>query len=204
MFYQRYTECEYLLFKIRMTDVGQIQTNIRLGKYDLVLRHRNKSDKTPWKDISPLIIPKSIAPPDINLYKQQYNPLVEPQMENITQEPPQTTKGVGASNRMENLTNTLSGTISGHLPDNTKRKTTPPPQNESTKKQCHQPTTSSHMETTMQRPNPKQPPGPPATQTNRKHIQPDLINNINDDIDITVNDLVANPTIPGITFIQLE
>ena len=54
---------------MRLTDKGNLQTNIRLGKTDYLLRVKYKTDKTPWKTIVPPIIPEYIPKPDLNLLK---------------------------------------------------------------------------------------------------------------------------------------
>ena len=54
--YLRYQALEKLAYQIRMTDPGKVQTNIRLAKTDYLLRVKNKTDKTPWKEVIPIQI----------------------------------------------------------------------------------------------------------------------------------------------------
>ena len=61
---------EKLAFQIRLTDKGNLQTNIRLAKTDYLLRVRHKTDKTPWKRVIPIHIPEHIPKPDLSLLKR--------------------------------------------------------------------------------------------------------------------------------------
>ena len=68
--YQRYKACEKLLWQYRKSDQGNIQTNLRLGRYDFLLRSRTKGDPTPWKFITPIRIPNTFPKPELNLLKK--------------------------------------------------------------------------------------------------------------------------------------
>ena len=65
----RYQALEKLAYQIRMTDPGKVQTNIRLAKTDYLLRVKNKTDKTPWKEVIPIQIPEHIPKPELTLLK---------------------------------------------------------------------------------------------------------------------------------------
>ena len=65
--YKRFQYCEKLLYKLRLSQDGQIQTNIRLGRIDFQLRHRKRGDDTPWKEIPMLQIPRDAPPPQTDL-----------------------------------------------------------------------------------------------------------------------------------------
>lgn len=64
-FYRRRTQIETLAWKIRTNSGGTIQTNIRQGRRDFILRQREKGSLIPWSQITPNIIPDTIAPFDI-------------------------------------------------------------------------------------------------------------------------------------------
>ena len=68
--YQRYKACEKLLWQYRKSNQGNIQTNLRLGRYDFLLRTREKGDQTPWKYITPIKIPNTFPKPETNLLKK--------------------------------------------------------------------------------------------------------------------------------------
>ena len=70
-FDKRYQDCEKLLWQIRSSDKGAYQTNIRLGKSDLIIRCRRKSGGHKWKEVPPLLIPHSAALPEVSLYKDK-------------------------------------------------------------------------------------------------------------------------------------
>ena len=59
-----------LMYQLRQSSVGNIQTNIRLGKTDFILRQKLKTDSRKWKDIVPLEIPPHIPKPDLDLLKK--------------------------------------------------------------------------------------------------------------------------------------
>ena len=57
------------MWQYRKSDQGNIQTNLRLGRYDFLIRYRNKGDTTPWKFITPIRIPNTFPKPELNLMK---------------------------------------------------------------------------------------------------------------------------------------
>ena len=68
--YQRCKACEKLLWQYRKSNQGNIQTNLRLGRFDFLLRTRDKGDQTPWKFITPIKIPNTFPKPETNLWKK--------------------------------------------------------------------------------------------------------------------------------------
>lgn len=60
-FHKRRQEIETLAWQIRIKSEGRIQTNIRQGRLDYILRQRPKGSKTPWSEIPPTQIPESIS-----------------------------------------------------------------------------------------------------------------------------------------------
>ena len=68
--YQRFKACEKLLWQYRKSNQGNIQTNLRLGRYDFILRTRDKGDQTPWKFLTPIKIPNTFPKPETNLLKK--------------------------------------------------------------------------------------------------------------------------------------
>ena len=71
-YFARYQECEKLLYTIRTNNRGIYQTNLRLGKNDLILRYKLKTDTTQWKNIPPISIPSDFPLPEVGLYKTKY------------------------------------------------------------------------------------------------------------------------------------
>ena len=69
--FERYQSLEKLAYQIRCTDKGNLRTNIRLAKSDFLLRVKYKNDTTPWKNITPLIIPEHIPKPNLSLLKNE-------------------------------------------------------------------------------------------------------------------------------------
>ena len=67
--YTRYLALEKLMYQLRQSSIGNIKTNIRLGKTDFICRQKLKQDTRKWKDITPLEIPHHIARPDLDLLK---------------------------------------------------------------------------------------------------------------------------------------
>ena len=72
--FKRYQYCEKLLWKMRIQNKGNLQTNLRLGKIDFILRYKNKGDSTPWSEVPIILIPKDAPYPDLHLFKEQYQP----------------------------------------------------------------------------------------------------------------------------------
>ena len=58
--YDRYQGCEELLYHIRNNYQGQVQTNLRIGREDFIIRCRMKTDKTKWNKIIPMKIPENV------------------------------------------------------------------------------------------------------------------------------------------------
>ena len=56
--FKRYQYCQKILYKLRKSQKGKIQTNIRLGRLDFQLRHKVKGDPTPCKLIPTLKNPQ--------------------------------------------------------------------------------------------------------------------------------------------------
>ena len=50
-----------------------MQTSIRLGRYDFLLRKRDKNDDTPWNLIPPLQLDIDLPPIEIGLFKSLYS-----------------------------------------------------------------------------------------------------------------------------------
>ena len=67
--YSRYIGIEKLMYQLRQSSKGNIQTNIRLGKTDFIARQKLKQDKRKWKDITPIEIPVHVSKPDLNILK---------------------------------------------------------------------------------------------------------------------------------------
>ena len=74
MFFERYQACEKILWGIRNQDKGRYQTNLRLGKTDLLLRYKEKNNTQPWSQIPTIKIPHSVPPPNTTLYKKPHQP----------------------------------------------------------------------------------------------------------------------------------
>lgn len=68
-FHKRRSEIETLAWRIRVKSEGRIQTNIRQGRKDYILRQRPKGSTTPWSEIPPTIIPDTIAKFEISKHK---------------------------------------------------------------------------------------------------------------------------------------
>ena len=64
-FYTRYQALEKTLWQIRNSDLGRVQTNIRLGRKDFLIRYKQKDDQTKWNQVTPMKIPDNIPPPEI-------------------------------------------------------------------------------------------------------------------------------------------
>ena len=69
--YNQYISIEKLMFHIRQSSLGNVQTNIRLGKTDFICRQKLKSDRCKWKEITPIEVHPHIAKPDLELVKNQ-------------------------------------------------------------------------------------------------------------------------------------
>ena len=69
--YARYLSIEKLMYQLRMSSKGNIQTNVRLGKNDFIIRQKLKNDRRKWKDVTPLEIPPHIAKIDLDIIKNQ-------------------------------------------------------------------------------------------------------------------------------------
>ena len=68
--YERYQAAERMMWKLRTTDKGKWQTNIRIGRRDLQIRYRQKGDKTNWKNIPLVKIPDNFPKPQYELLKK--------------------------------------------------------------------------------------------------------------------------------------
>ena len=69
--YSRYLSIEKLMFQLRKSSAGNIQTNVRLGKLDFLVRQKLKNDHRKWKEIPPIELPAHIAKPDLTLLKKK-------------------------------------------------------------------------------------------------------------------------------------
>ena len=58
------------MYQLRQSSVGNIQTNVRIGKSDFIVRQKLKSDKRKWKDITPIDIPVHVSKADVTLLKK--------------------------------------------------------------------------------------------------------------------------------------
>ena len=67
--YGRYISIEKLMYQLRMSAKGSIQTNVRLGRTDFIVRQKMRNDTRKWKDITPIEIPAHITKPDIESLK---------------------------------------------------------------------------------------------------------------------------------------
>ena len=135
--FDRYQSLEKLAYQIRCTDKGNLRTNIRLAKSDFLLRVKYKNDTTPWKNITPLIIPEHIPKPNLTLLKNE-NPTTgnENQPKTIPKNTPKITTPTrqnlwthfldfqGEQNENENDQINTNGTMTGLLQSN-KRTTSP-------------------------------------------------------------------------------
>ena len=72
--YRRYQYCQKMLFKLKMSKPQMLQTNIRLGRSDLLVRYKQKGDDTPWRDVPLIIIPQDAPRPEMNLLKDHQSP----------------------------------------------------------------------------------------------------------------------------------
>ena len=59
---------------LREHSKNSVQTNIRTGKNDYLLRKRNKGDDTPWSEIPPMILAQKIPEFEVGRYKDMINP----------------------------------------------------------------------------------------------------------------------------------
>ena len=121
--YESPTYPQFFTRDSRMTDRGNIQTNL-----DLVLRYKYKTDKRPWKDIPPpIIIPKSVAPPQIPLYKPQYRPQIRRQndyMEQMETEEASSSWMDDKETDDQNMMSSIGGSIMKQLIPETKQNKT--------------------------------------------------------------------------------
>ena len=77
-----YQYCQKLMFKLRKSQPNvTIQTNIRLGRRDFLLRHRIKGDMTQWKDIPTLKIPREATIPELGLSKKTFTEMEDQGLE---------------------------------------------------------------------------------------------------------------------------
>ena len=119
--YERYQAAEKMMWRIRTTEVGKWQTNIRIGRRDLQIRYRQKTDKTDWKNIPLVKIPDNFPKPQYNLMKDQptRNQQSNDQPDNENMDKNKHRK----QNNSENNTD-MTGTIIGEL-HSQKRKASP-------------------------------------------------------------------------------
>ena len=121
--FERYQAAEKIMWRIRTTETGKWQTNIRIGRRDLQVRYRLKTDKTDWKNIPIVKIPDNFPKPKYELMKVQPNrnkqPNDQPTIEN------EDNNKHRKQNNTDNETD-MTGTISGDLQSaSQKRKASP-------------------------------------------------------------------------------
>ena len=68
----RYRAFQSIARTIRLESDGEIQTSIRSGRRDFLLRKRERQDKTPWSAIPPLKVTSKIPPIEIGMYKSKF------------------------------------------------------------------------------------------------------------------------------------
>ena len=81
--YDRYQGCEEILYHIRNNYQGQVQTNLRIGREDFIIRCRLKTDKTKWNKIIPMKIPENVPFIKINNESEE---ILKPQYRETTRE----------------------------------------------------------------------------------------------------------------------
>ena len=59
---------------IRQKSENTIQTTVRNGKFDFLLRQKRKGDQTPWSQIPPLRLDHKLPDIEIGMYKNIYTP----------------------------------------------------------------------------------------------------------------------------------
>ena len=80
--YSRYIDLEKLMFQLRKSSTGNIQTNICLGKSDFIIRQKLKQDNRKWKDFVPLQIPPHISKPNLELLEKNNDKLIDEEHDN--------------------------------------------------------------------------------------------------------------------------
>ena len=104
--YNRYKACEKLLWAIRTQNKGKYQTNLRLGKTDIILRFKEKTDPTPWGHLPIIKIPPGIPLSETSLLKGN---MKTSQLEPTTKHP------IPIYKETETEQQITSGTVSGTL-----------------------------------------------------------------------------------------
>ena len=59
---------------IREYSKNTVQTSVRTGKTDFLLRKRIKGDQTPWSEIPPILITQNIPEFEIGIFNDMVNP----------------------------------------------------------------------------------------------------------------------------------
>ena len=83
----RYKAYQNIAKTMRDQPGKNIQTTIRSGKHDYLLRTRIREDNTPWNEIPPVYISKELPPFEIGLYRQQYENELDNKIPDIPEEP---------------------------------------------------------------------------------------------------------------------
>ena len=71
---KRFNAIQIIAKSIRQTSQNTVQTTIRNGKHDYLLRKKEKNDPTPWNLIPPLIIDHELPDFEIGMFKNIYAP----------------------------------------------------------------------------------------------------------------------------------
>ena len=84
---KRYSAIQSIAKSIRTKSNNTIQTSVRNGKYDFLLRQKMKGDPTPWGLIPPVKIEQVIPDFEIGLYKNIYTVDEKDEVEEQEEEP---------------------------------------------------------------------------------------------------------------------
>ena len=71
---------------IRQKSENKIQTSIRNGRHDFLLRQKYKGDPTPWSQVPPVILDQQLPDFEIRNYKNIYQIEEEPEMDDKEEE----------------------------------------------------------------------------------------------------------------------
>ena len=83
---KRYNRIQNVAKTIRNQSKGEIQTCVRNGRLDFLLRQKKKGDITPWGQIPPLKLDQNLPELEVGLYKNIYQEEEEEDEENIEDE----------------------------------------------------------------------------------------------------------------------
>ena len=82
---KRYNAIQNIAKTIRQKSDNKIQTTVRNGKFDFLLRQKVKGDNTPWSQIPPLLLDQNLPEIEIGMFKDIYTP-TEDNVENEEEE----------------------------------------------------------------------------------------------------------------------